>query len=357
MDSLSQRQSFPGVTAAGVVAILLSLLGAFGAALSIFSLLVMPEIQRTTPSAAMVPQVRAMTIGLMVFFLALSIFGIFVGVAILRRKNWARITILIWGAFMTVVCLFSIAVVAIMGSLSSMTFPSTNTADTDHIMQIVKIVMAIVYGVPAVIGIWWLILFTRPRVAAAFTIPLHHAAEMDPSGFPQLAGGQPAQATTRPSCPVPIIVIAVFLIVGAVGSLSLLLFPFPAGMPLFFLGHPFEGVSGRIVFLLWGIIGGAAGVGLLKLKPWALHFAIGLQSFALLNCAITFLSPSYLPAMRAALEKMSSQNSAFAGENPVLSSGFFESIMVLTTLLAVVLLVILFWQRSRFLEAAAAAKA
>lgn len=339
MNTPAQKESLPSVSVAGAVAILLSLFGLLGGALLIIALWVMPETQRVSANSAMIPQVRAMMTAGIVFFLALSVFGIFVGVGIFRRKNWARITILVWGGFMTVVCLVAIVFALIVfGNMPSMQLPNVNSAQASQIMHFVSIGMVIFYGIPAAIGIWWLVLFTRPRVAAAFTNPVNYAPEMDASGFPQLPGGQLAQATAKPSCPVPIMVIAGFLIFGAVCSLIFLVFQFPTEIPYFFLGHVFAGVGGRIILSLYGLIGGVAGVGLFKLKPWALNLAIGLQLLGLLNCASALLSRNYIPAMRAAMEKMSPHNPAFASGSPMMSSSYFDSIMVASMLLVMLLL-------------------
>ncbi|MGB2590745.1 MAG: hypothetical protein WBG02_18130 [Candidatus Acidiferrum sp.] len=357
MNSAPQKESLPSVIAAGVVAILLALFGLMSSALMAVSFLVMPEIQKVSAGSAMFPQIRAMSVAVMIFLMALSVFGIFVGVGIFRRKNWARITILVWGGFMTFVCLMVIVVVLMtFGHVSSVQLPNASGADTRQIMHFVNIFVAIIYGIPGAIGIWWLILFTRPRVAAAFTNPLHFAPEMDASGFPQLAGGQPARVSKSFSCPVPLAVVAGFMIFGGVCSLIFLFFPFPAGIPFFFFGHAFAGANVKLFLVLFGLLGGIAGVGVLKLKPWALHAAIGIQLFGLLNCAVTFLSPDYLPAMHQALEKMSSQNPAFAAGSPMMSVSYFRAIMVLSTLFVAVLLAILLWQRSRFLAAASAAR-
>lgn len=355
MNSPAQKESLPSIGAAGAVAIFLSLLGVLGSALLAISFLVMPENQRVSPNSAMIPQVRAMTVGVMAFFLALSVFGIFVGVGILRRKKWARITILVWGGFMTACGLMAIAfALVVFGNMPPMQLPNVSSAEASRIMHFTKIALAISYAIPAVIGIWWLFLFTRPRVTAAFTNPVNYAPEMDASGFPQLPGGELAQAMAKPSCPVPIMVIAGFLIFGAVCSLIFSVFPFPAGIPFFFLGHVFAGGSGRILLTLYGLIGGAAGLGLFKLKPWALHAAIGLQLLGLLNCASALTSPNYLPSMRVAMEKMNPQNSAFAAGSPMMSNAYFDSIMVGSMLFVMLLLAILLGQRSRFLAAASA---
>lgn len=357
MDTTPQKASLPSVIAAGVVAILLALFGALSCALTGFALLLLPELQRINPASAMLPQIRMMTAVFMLMMLAVSIFGIFVGIGVIRRRNWARISILIWGGLMTFFCLMFVAFSLVtFSSMSSMQLPNMNSAQASGMMHFMSIFMAVFYGIPAVIGIWWLILFTRPRVVAAFTNPVSYAPEIDASGFPHLANGQPAPAQNKSTCPIPLAIVAGFMIFGGVCSLAFLFFPFPSGIPLFFFGHAFAGASVKIYMVAFGLLSGIAGVGVLKLKPWALYAAIGIQLLSLLNCATTFLAPAYMPTMRAAIEKMSSQNPAFATGSPLMSDSYFRAIMVVTSLFVALLLAILLWQRSHFLEAASAAK-
>jgi hypothetical protein len=357
MNMLPKRESLPAVTAAGVVAIVFGLFGALGSLLGAVSLLLLPEMS-TTPGAPPMPTgMRPMSAAIMFFMLALSVSGIIVGVGVIRRRNWARITIMIWGGFMTFVCACAVAFSLVIFSAMPMPLPNTNVADAGSFMMFMKIFLAVFYGIPACVGIWWLVLFTRARVANAFTNPLQYPPVMDASGFPQLEVTSTAQLGKQPSCPLPLAIVAGLLIFGAV-SLALFAFvPLPSGMPFFFLGHAFGGTAARFILILFGLVSGVAGVGILKLKPWALYTEIVFQCVGILNCIVTFLSPSYVPAIRAAMEKMYSQNPAWAGGNPFLSDTYLRSSMILAAVFVSAILVVLLWQRSRFLEQAAAAAA
>jgi hypothetical protein len=345
------------VTAAAVVAIIFSLFAALGGLLGGFSLLLMPEMP-TTGGAPPIPQgVRTMSAAIMFFILALAVFGIFVGIGILRRRNWARITILVWGGFMAFVCVGTVAFSFVIFSVMPMQLPKVNAADTSHFMMFLRIFLFVFYGIPACVGIWWLVLFTRTRVAEAFTSPGQYAPAMDASGFSQQEVPTAAQQQKRPTCPLPLAIVAGFFIFGAVCMALFVFVPLPADVPLFIFGHAFGGAAGRLILILFGLVSGVAGVGIFKLKPWALYTEIVLQCVGLLNCVVTFLSPSYAPAMRAAMEKMYSQNPGFAGANPFLSDTYFRSSMIFATVLLGTVLFVLLWQRSRFLEQAAAAAA
>lgn len=294
----------------------------------------------------------------MFFMLALAVFGIFVGIGIIRRRNWARITILVWGGIMTFFCLSAIALSFVsFSAMRSAQLPNVNAADAGRIMHFVNLFLVIFYGIPAAIGIWWLVLFTRKRVVMAFTNPQPSLSTVDPSGFPQLAPSPTASLQKGPTCPLPIAILAGLMIFGAVFLVLLVFLPLPSDMPFFFLGHPFVGSASKFLLLVFGIVSGAAAVGLFKLKPWALYTEIAFQFLGLLNCTIAALSPNYPPVMRAAMGKMYAQNPGLAAGSPFMSDTYFRSFMLFSTLMIAVVLAVLLWQRPRFLEQAEAAAA
>jgi hypothetical protein len=357
----TQKVSLPAVTTVGVIAIIFSVFGVLGSLIASLGILLIPNLQTHT-GPAFPREVRVMTEAMMLFMVALCVFGIFVGVGVLRRRNWARITMLVWGGIMA---FFGLAIVAfslvIFNAGTGVNMPNSNGVDPAQIMRITRIFMIIFYGLPAGIGIWWVVLFTRPRVAEAFTNPaplVPYPPVIDASGFPQPTVQVAAPIQKRPSCPLPLAVLAGFFLLGAV---SILLFPFMpqyADLPALFFGHAFSGAAAKFVYILLGVISGVTAAGIFKLKPWALHTQIALQFFGLLNCTVTFLSPAYLPTMRAAMAKVYSQNPFLAGTTPYFSDTYFRSIMIFGMVMIVVVLAIFLWQRPRFLEqAAAAAKA
>jgi hypothetical protein len=107
---LPRRESLPAVTAAAVVAIIFGAFGVLGGLLIEVSMLLMPEVQTSAGRPAIPPGTRTMAGIVWLFLIAVAVFGIFVGVGIVRRRNWARISILVWGGFMAVVSLLTIPV-------------------------------------------------------------------------------------------------------------------------------------------------------------------------------------------------------------------------------------------------------
>lgn len=352
----ANRVSLPAVTIAGVVAIIFGLFTALGSVLFALVLVLMPQMQNAPGMPPFPAEMRAIFTVFVVFFLVLGILGNFVGVGVIRRRNWARVTILVWGGIMTLFCLALVAFSFVMfNSNLGVDLPNVNGVDTAKVMVFTRIFTMLFYGIPAAIGIWWLVLFTRPRVALAFTSPQPSLpAAMDASGFPQPALASTPMPPPRAACPLPIAVVAGLMALGSVFMLIFAFTPLPSSMPMFFLGHSFNGPSAKGIFLLWGGVSGASAVGIFLLKPWALHTQIGLQCLGILNCAIAALSPNYPAAMRAAVQKIYADNPMLTANSPFMTDGYFRSLMVFSTLLIGILLFVLVWQRPRFLEQAVA---
>jgi len=357
MSTLAKRESLPAVTAAAVVAIVLSLLGALGSLLVGVSLLLMPEMQTTRGAPPMPQGARAMSAAMMFFVTVLAVFGILVAMGIFRRRNWARIAILVWGGFMTFVCVGALAFTLVIFSAMPLPLPSTNAGDPGNFMLFMKVFLTVFYGIPACVGIWWLVLFTRARVANAFTSPIPYTPAMDASGFPQLEATTAPQQQKQPACPLPLAILAGLFIFSAVCTLMFALVPSPYAFPFYFFGRISFGLEPKIVFAVIAVILGISGVGMLKLKPWALHTALAVHGIFFVNGLFAIVSPTFLTDMREAMEKMSSQYSAFPGGNPFLSDTYFRSVMIFGLVFGAVIIGLLAFLRSRFLEQAAAAAA
>src|SRR5690242_17640221 len=97
---LPQRESLPAVTAAGVVAVIFSSFGILGCGLVMLSLLMIPHLPANPSAPAMPDATRAMVAGIYGFFLAICIGELIVAINVLRRRNWARIVILVWAGIM-----------------------------------------------------------------------------------------------------------------------------------------------------------------------------------------------------------------------------------------------------------------
>jgi hypothetical protein len=321
------------------------------------STLLIPDLQTPSGRAAMPPGARTMAGIVWLFLIAVAVFGIFVGVGILRRRNWARISILVWGGFMSVVSAFTIPVLFLVFNAIPGMMPKD--AYGTPMLTIVKWFSVLFYGIPLGMGIWWLVLFTRPRVAAAFTDSAASAAyppTMDVSGFPLSAAPAGTNLASKPACPLPLMIFAGFLIFSAFFMMLIVLIPVPGLMPFFFFGRFFSGFSAKLILALLGLVFGIAGVGILKLKPLALHTVLVLQSVFFINGILSVLNPRFLAAVQEAMQRVDAENPAFASGNPLLTGSFFQIIMIFGLCFSAATIALLLFYRSRFLEAASGAR-
>ncbi len=322
MDDSPKRSA--SVTAAAVVAILggLFLLLGFSVALLALLLVKLPGTASELP-----PSVRTFGLATQGFMICLSLFGIATGIGLLYLRNWARISVLIWGGFSVFFGVIGIPIAFLTQFPPS---PSSPALPAES-MQAVRWILLVTYAIPLLIGVWWLILFNRKSVKAQFA---GAGVSTDP-GLPQ-----------KPTCPLPVAVLA---------WLYTLLF-FRA--PIFIFGRLLHGSVGLTVLLLSSLAFFVAGIGLLKLKPWSYSLTMGLQLFWLASTVVTVLTPNYKSVMDSFMKEM--QASLHLPEtqfSPVNFAHNYGWTVVLGLLFAVAILGLLIYYRQRFLEAASRAAA
>ncbi len=357
-------KSRPAVTAAGIVAIVFGVFGVLAAILVEVSMVFVSRIHSERMGAPMPEAVRAMASMVWLFILALNIFGIFVGAYIIRRRNWARIAILIWGGLMTFFSATTIVTTLLV--LSNMPATLPNAGNIAPVMAVMKWVIALFYAIPCGVGIWWLVLFTRKAVVEEFNplaTRLHPGKTLDASGFPQEPPAAPSYVPGGPSCPLPLIIIAGLDIFSGASTLGVLIIPYSllSSIPLFLFGHVFYGGASLVFLALMGIVYLVCGIGIIRLKPWALDPLIGFQGLFFLSGIVTIFNPNFMPMMREAVEKMMAK---FTGELPanapmsanlfLFSDSYMKATMGFGLLIGAATLAILIFYRKRFLEAARA---
>ncbi|HMD08668.1 MAG TPA: hypothetical protein VKH63_14100 [Candidatus Acidoferrum sp.] len=355
MYTLAKKESLPAVTAAGVVAIIFSALGVLLGLLAEVSMLVAPRLQKSEGVPGIPPGTLAAVEVFWLFGIAIAIFGFFAGLGVLRRRNWARITMLVWGGIMAVLSAVSIPVILLVFNSLPSSLP--NGADAGPFMAFLKVFMVFFYGIPFGIGIWWLVLFTRPRVAAAFAALAPLAAyppAMDATGFPLPQPEVRPTFSSKAACPLPLMILAGFLIFSAACMVLAVLFPMTGSMPFFLFGHFFSGITAKLLLGLLGMVFGIAGVGILKLKPLGFHSALVLQCVLFLNGILSAMNPRFLATVQEAMQRADAENPAFPGGNPFLTGSFFHSIIIFGLFFSMAIIALLLFYRSRFLEAASA---
>lgn len=265
----------------------------------------------------------------LLFFLVLSVFGIFTGVGLIRLKNWARISILVFSGF--TVFFGSIALLFLM----AIPFP-TNPTGPPVEPGAVKAIVLMVYGIPVLIGIWWLVLFNLKATRAQFAgAPSQTSPEISPV----------------PSCPLPVQIIAVLYLFSLLSVIFIPLIhtPFPAVI----FGHALYGPAGKVLFVVVGLLLVIGANGLLKLKKWSYPLVLGIQGFWLLSGVVSTLSPAYPRLMQDVLSQMHfPENIAFPYSMRQLQ--FFSWFGLLFGALVIG---ILLYYRRRFMKAASAREA
>ena len=323
------RKPTASVTAAGVVALIVSVLVLLGTALAAIAFLTVPISQAAPqfPSFA-----RNLAVGSMALFAGLAVFGVFTGIGVLRLKNWARISMLVWSGITAAICGCVLAFLAIIP------FPTPPNAPA-NIAAFTRVAAGLVYGLPLAIAIWWLILFNRKAIAAQFAAPAPDSP-LDASGFP----GQ-TTSPSKPPLPLPITVLAVFLLTSSL-SLSLLFF---VHAPMVLFAHAFRGPAGTAVWITICLLSTAAGIGLLCRKVWSYSLTLGLQLLGFLSGIVTLASPKYPDLMREAIASMAFSTAPYPEYSIEQLRRFSYASLAFPVLIGILLL----YYRSRFLQACA----
>jgi hypothetical protein len=257
-----------GVTASAVVAILGS----------IFALLLAVLSGTQTPPQPQPPNSAQFVIATAAMLAALAAIGVWTSVGLLRLRSWARTSILVFAGFLAAGSIFSLLMTM------AIPIPPAMAAGTVHTF---RRVIAVIFGVPLAIGVWWLIQFNTQSTKAAFASPI----------------AEPASRR-----PMSITVIAWALIVGGGSCLFLIL----TGVPVFLFGAIFNGWIAGVIYALFGALSMYMGKGLLDLRERARVVAIGWFAFSFVHMSLVTLVPSLQHRMLE-LQRVFSQNQ----KNPI----------------------------------------
>jgi hypothetical protein len=217
-----------------------------------------------------------------------AIWGVITSIGLFCLKNWARISIII---FSVILILMGALVGVIMLFMPLPAAPAG--AATQSTMTGIRLGMGGFWFGIAGIGVWWLILFTRPKAKVQFAaIPSPVAIAGAPPMPAQLTGVGSTPVNTRP---LSITIIAWLLLVGC------------AFFPINFLIHApailftklVTGYGAGIYLLLYLLANLTIGIGLLRLNPTARIAAIAYYAFAILNIGTFYFAPGGHDRMRA----------------------------------------------------------
>jgi len=319
----------PSVIAAAVAAILFGLAILLITSFGFFGMMLY-TLPKTSPELP--PFARAAGLGVMAFMMCLSAFGVATGIGLILLRNWARISLLIWAGFSV---FFGVIGIPIAFFLPFVSAPNAPDLPAESLLW-VRWILLFVYGLPLLFGIWWLILFNRRTVKAQFA----RAADSADSGLLQ-----------KPRRPLPLTILAWFFISTAANVVLLPLLPF--SVPVILFGHLVTGAGGTVLRILNTALLVAAGVGLLKLKPWSYPLTIGLQIFWSVSSIASMLNPNYESLVSSLLTEI---NKAMNLSSNIYSSANYlhqlRWAQYFGLLVPVGIVVLLYYYRKRFREAA-----
>lgn len=185
--------------------------------------------------------------------------GLVTNIGVYRLRAWARTSMLVFATAMTIVCALALVV------LWNIPMPATPELGA-RAPETIRRVALLIYGIPLLIGVWWLVEFNRPSTKAAFET------------------GAPAEPARLP---VSLALIAWFNIAG--GIMTLLGIPFRP--PAFFAGFVMTGWSATIYYTVFGALSIYLGRGILRLDERARLVTIGWFALTILQSAFVALSP------------------------------------------------------------------
>ena len=344
MNSTGQRSA--AVMASGVIAILGSLVTAIGILIGMMGLLLSSRYPNPMDS---MPGLRATTAAIMGIFFAVTIWGAFSGVGLIRLRNWARVSVLVWSGIAAPICVLAILFVAFL--------PMPPSPNPTVMRTMIHVFTVLFYGGPLAIAVWWLILFTRPKVVAQFKPVAMAAGPGDPFGaipMTMAVDGSAAPVAYAvppplpgPSIPLPIIVLSCFFLLS---SLSVF-FIFFTHMPAMVFGHAYTGLTGSVIYGSWCLLYAIAGVGMLRRVSWTYTLAIALQILGIVSGIITLLSPNFDNVMRRAISTTGLPAGSELYQMP--SMAHLRGFSFIGLLFPLAILGLMVYYRPRYLEACA----
>lgn len=278
----SPTRASSSVVAAGVVALLGGVLVAI---LNLIALTFL-SVSKIGLGLTMPDFMAPVLIGIWSICLLCAVFVAVVGIQIIRLRNWARVSLLVVAGLLLFFGVIGIGV--IFGTLFVGSAPDPLVS-----RSLLASVLAVTYGVPIAIAIWWLTLFTRRSVIAQF-----QASALAEANSPAAS----AFRLSRSGCPVAIRIIGWYL---ASFVLFVPFLPFyPKSFPVFFFGGALYGLPGLLFLFFYFTLLIIPGFGLLLLKRWSYPLAIFSQLFACGYIIAALVSPAYVETIRAALARM-----------------------------------------------------
>lgn len=347
----------------------------FGSAIVLLLGVEMPLDTLTGPGSAEMLPFRGILIVTAAFFLVVTAWGVITGIGVLKRRAWGRALMIVSGAVGIAFAVFGGA-----GAVMILIITPMDTRLPPSMIRAAFVGEITMLLIPLGVSIWWLVLFTRPRIALEFASAAVASAAAPPTSLPLVAAppdptapvplqftvavSSPAPLTfVRPQIPLSVRVIAVVeILFGALALFGPLQTKF-MGMrpPLLIFGFLVHGWGVNAFYIVSGILPIIFGVAILLRKRWGLDALIAVLLAQIVNYALVFVSPArvrFNAELQAQMQQMMAQIKLPAGTKPppfpFAQAKLFQTFsMGVAMALFIVLLYFLFTRRRAFRTACA----
>jgi hypothetical protein len=154
---LPHPDAYFSIRLAGTLAIILDVVLIALGAFALFVLVLVPYGGAT---------IAAWGLPIYLVILAASIGQMIIAINLIRRRPWARVAFLVSAAGTAFFSLFIIGLVWAAGLwLSEQTQAVPNAGEQ---VRDLDLIVLLIFAIPIALSVWWLVLFTRPRIIAAF---------------------------------------------------------------------------------------------------------------------------------------------------------------------------------------------
>jgi len=229
----------------------------------------------------------------LLIYLVLALWGILTSIGLLRLKNWARISTIVFSVLLILMGGF--------GVLLSLSFPIPSVpakpADPSAVMG-ARIFAGAIQVALVSIGVWWLVFFNRARVREQFVPGYASGPTSQRSAAAQVSCVEPTAGVMRGKRPLSITILAWLLLAGCVLIPLNLWFHTPALLFTKLLSGPPAATYYLAITLLHLYLG----IGLLRLQPVARRVGIAYFAFCFANASAFNLAPGGRARMLAFLD-------------------------------------------------------
>jgi hypothetical protein len=319
-----------GVVAAAVVMGVMAGLGILGVSLSLVVFFFMHN-------PVNYPGFRVIVILFNLFVLSFFLFSGWTVVGLFRMQPWARVAGIVIGA---VVCLFSggaaIGMLAMRNLVPAVPPPPPGeTASLLSSLPLIVVGIAVFYVAVALVGLWWAVYFSLPKVRGVFTGPdlMVTYPEIVPRGGSVMIA--PADAGGQSGWRIVIVVWACLVLVG------ILYVPlvFVMHVPLFLFGKVVSGGAETAFVAVMVALQLALGIGLIRKWKFAWYLALAWQIYAVAY-GLSFLIPGMSDKFIAYQTSMMGRWSPPGVEPMIATSIFHGPLLVLGFGLGVVIVIL-----------------